>query len=595
MGALDPVLTEIGERLNSIDEKLGKINARIKMGSYAWVVAGSKTASGNPIIYSGPQMGFSVPPIVNEGSIEAGDIHISGMNVAGIPGIIIGRTPHHAWSMQVGHAHTTDYYIEAPSAAALHRIETIRVAGQSDVSLPVYRTSHGPVVNPMPFDPAFTDPIVSWKYAHWGYEFASLEAYLMLARATSMDDFGAAIEKIAVSQHFCYADRDGNIAYWMSGRDPVRPDGEWRLPQGVPFVTEPPMEWDAAALIDRSHDRNAAKGFYGGWNNKAHPAYDNAYNSANDIYGPFQRAHVIYDYLETHDNLTFAEVRDLALNIATTDSFNGGGNPWPFVQADFEAAVAGSPTAEHQAAIDLLNAWDGHFVAGGPSQWVDGADRADAWMLLDRWLAACLRLTFQDEFAGAGLDYLGQNQNLLFNVFLHGLPLAATSIANNYDWFAPSTSSGIILDALDNALTALGTCPWGTDQRGEIPFVHEMIGDLHTTPFASRSTYAHCIELDTVGPARIESMFPLGQSGTILMGSGGAPVYDPHFFSMAPVFDGFSPRPFELLASTVFPGDSNFDDDLDGSDLAVYANVFGVPGNTPLFRVAGWFGHFRPQ
>jgi hypothetical protein len=39
-----------------------------------------------------------------------------------------------------------------------------------------------------------------------------------------------------------------------------------------------------------------------------------------------------------------------------------------------------------------------------------------------RWLAACLQLTFQDEFAGAGLDYLGQNQNLLFNVFLHGLP-----------------------------------------------------------------------------------------------------------------------------------------------------------------------------
>ena len=38
-----------------------RATAKTKMGSYAWVVSGQKTASGNPIIYSGPQMGFSVP------------------------------------------------------------------------------------------------------------------------------------------------------------------------------------------------------------------------------------------------------------------------------------------------------------------------------------------------------------------------------------------------------------------------------------------------------------------------------------------------------------------------------------------------------
>ena len=593
--SIDAAVASISRRLSAIDDKLGKINARIKMGSYAWVVDGSKTQSGRPILYSGPQMGFSVPAIVNEGSIEAGDLHISGMNVAGIPGIIIGRTPHHAWSMQVGHAHTTDYYIEAPAAASLHHMETIRVRGQDDVSLPVYRTGHGPVVNPMPFDPAFSEPIVTWKYAHWGYEFGSLDAYLMLARANTMDEFGTAIEKIAVSQHFCYADRDGNIAYWMSGRDPVRPAGEWRFPQGIPYLTDPPKEWNAAVLIPRSHDRNPDRGFYGGWNNKTHPEYDNAYNSVNDIYGPFQRAHVIYDYLENNDNLTYADVRDLALSIATTDSFNGGGNPWPFVRTDFMAAVAGAPTSARQAAITLLESWDGHFVAGGASQWVHGMDRADAWMLLDRWLAECLKLTFQDEFVGAGLDYRGQNQNLLFNVFLHGLPGAGTTIVNNYDWFAPSTSTAIILDALDEALSELEDQPWGIDQRGEIAYVHELIDEIHTTPYASRSTYAHCVELDTAGPMRIESMFPLGQSGTILMNESGGPVYDPNFFSMAPVFDAFAPRPFALLAATEMPADENGDGDLDGSDLAVYAQNFGLPGSADLYRVAGWYGQFQPE
>jgi penicillin amidase len=400
---------------------------------------------------------------------------------------------------------------------------------------------------------------------------------------------------MAVSQHFCYADRDGNIAYWMSGRDPVRPAGEWRFPQGIPGVTFPPLEWDASVLIPRSHDRDAAKGFYGGWNNKTSPDYDNAYNSVNDIYGPFQRAHVIYDFLENNDNLTYADVRDLALSIATTDSFNGGGNPWPFVKADFEAVVAGEPTAERQAAIALLNSWDGHFVAGAAPQWVAGADRADAWMLLDAWLKACLELTFADEFATAGLNYLDQNQNLLFNVFLHGLAGSASGIVNNHDWFAPSTSSAIIIDALDNALTDLGLRPWGVGQRGTIAYVHEIFGEIHTTPYASRSTYAHCVELDTAGPARIESMFPLGQSGTILMDAFGDPVYDPHFLSMTPAFDGFSPRAFPLLAATSMPADAEPDGDLDGSDLFAYAQNFGLPGSADLYRVAGWYGQFQPE
>ena len=136
-----------------IVENLKKINAYVKMGSYAWTVAGSKTASGNPMIYSGPQMGFPVPSVVLEGSLRGAGLNISGMSVPGIPGIIIGRTPHHAWSMQVANAHTVDYYIESPDDVVWNRDEIIKVAGSDDFELKVYRTSHGPVINPMPYDP----------------------------------------------------------------------------------------------------------------------------------------------------------------------------------------------------------------------------------------------------------------------------------------------------------------------------------------------------------------------------------------------------------------------------------------------------------
>ncbi len=40
-----------------------------------------------------------------------------------------------------------------------------------------------------------------------------------------------------------------------------------------------------------------------------------------------------------------------------------------------------------------------------PPQWRFGAFKADAWVLQDAWLREVLRLTFEDEFMMAGLDY----------------------------------------------------------------------------------------------------------------------------------------------------------------------------------------------
>ncbi len=538
----------MAEMRSRIDENLKKINAYVKMGSYAWTVAGSKTADGNPIIYSGPQMGFTVPSVVGEGSIRAGGLNVSGMIITGIPAIVIGRTPHHAWSMQVGHAHTVDYYFEDPSDVILNRMETIHVAGGEDVILPVWRTAHGPVVNPIPYDPGTyvpdpSNPITSWKYSHWGYEFESMKAYLDIARATSMDEFGEAIELVPLSQHFCYADKDGNITYWMSGRDPVRPSGEWRFPQGA---VAPPLEWDSAVLIPRSTDRNNGQGYYCGWNNKTNAGYANSYNNLSYFFGPFNRAHVVDDYLSENDNLTFDDLRNLALNIATTDSFGGGGNPWKSVSDYFTAAVNNAPdapNADRSAALALLAAWDGHFVDGGNTEWAAGMNRADAWVLMDAWIDEVLKLTF-DELDSPFLEE--QKEVRLFNVLLHGL--MPGGIENNYDWCMPYGSYDVIIvAALDNVLADLGTRPWGEDARGTITFNHDMLGQVWEIPFSSRSTYAHCVEFGVAGPVGIESMFPLGESGTILMGEGGAPIFDDNFFTMTPVYDDFSHREFPLF------------------------------------------------
>jgi penicillin amidase len=543
---LGGVADRLRQRATDLNDSLEALNARVRMGSYAWVVSGDKTASGNPIVYSGPQMGFETPSIVTEGSIRGGGYNVSGMTVPGIPGIIIGRTPHHAWSMQVGHAHTVDYYLEAPQTVSFNRYETIHVLWGEDVTIPIFRSAHGPIIEPFPYDPSNPPSvIVSWAYSHWMREAQAIDAFLMLAKAESMAEFDAAIAMVPVSQHFTYADRDGNIAYWMAGYDPVR---QSYVDPRFPSIADGTMEWTGARRT-RVHDENVAKGWYGGWNNKSQPDYNNATNNYSYYFGPAHRAQVIDDYLSTHDNLTYEEVRDLALNIATTDSFGGGGNTWAFVADDFKAAVAADPSDDRNSAVAMLDAWDGHFVDGGPAQWRFGTSRADAWVLQDGWIREVLRITFEDEFRAAGMSWEDQPKTILFNVLVHAL-----AGQTYYDWFQDAAGTGdkpvgaeaIILRALDNVIETVGLGPYNA-QRGEIVYRHPIFGEFWRTPFSSRSTYAHCVEFDSNGPARIESMFPLGESGALYFNGYTTPVFDPNYFSMVPVFDAFMPRPFPLF------------------------------------------------
>jgi len=307
-------------------------------------------------------------------------------------------------------------------------------------------------------------------------------------------------------------------------------------------------------LIDRTTDLNTSPGFYGGWNNKSRAGYDSAPNATAKYFGPFNRGHVVDDYLRNNDNLTFEDLRDLAINIATTDSWEGGGNPWNFVKYDFVDAVTDAGlTTERQAALDLLAAWDGHFVDGGSSQWAWGENRADAWVLMDTWIREVIRLTFEDELGtGAGGLFGSQKTYMLFNVLLRGLAGESAGLPWNYEhWFlnlsdsgAPQTAEAIIVQALDTVLAGLGIPPWGIGARGKIPYNHTMLGLLHEMPYSSRSTYAHCVEYGRWGPVQIESMFPLGESGNI---GSFAPVFDANFFSMTPVYDDFSHRSFPLF------------------------------------------------
>ena len=548
------------------ERHLKEIGGWVKMGSYAWVVSGEHTDTGNPMLYSGPQLNFSAPVTISEGSIESDTLNVQGMVVPGVPAVLVGRTPHHAWSLQVGDAHSFDYYLEEPSNVALHRTETIIVAGAEPVTLNIYRSNNGPILFR-----AFNGPLVpgellfAWKYAHWGKELDLGPGILGMARATSLDEFDTAVRRIAVSQHIKYADKEGNIAYWMTGNTPVRPEGDYRFPQNL---DESRREWDAEVLEPMPHARNPEQGWFGSWNSK--PSVDWVDSASIVGYGPFQRGYMIQDYLASQDTFTFEEIRDLAITISATQNFAGGGYTWIELRKVFKDVVEANPTPERLEAIRLLEEFDGSFPLGGPEDITTTTELDDPWILERNWLRRVMFHIIEDEsndpFVVANLD---RHFQLMLRVLSDD-----PAVPIGYDWetnlIEPDdlTSDEVILRELDGLLERLGPRPWSADvgDRPSIPFDLLGIGPLHATLDLNRSTYGQCVEIGPNGPVRVETIWPLGPSGAIFANDNLEPISptgvlitgstdiekpeDDPMFSMLPFFENFIHRPFPLFGQT---------------------------------------------
>lgn len=552
-------LHELRDRVDDVfagtDRRLAELGKTVRLGSYAWVVSGDLTDTGNPVLYSGPQMGFNAPGLIVEGSLKGAGIEVSGMALAGLPGIIIGRSPRHAWSGQVAHAHTVDIYLDDPDEVYLHRVEYIPLnSSGATLELPIYRTQHGPVVAPLILDPDSLDgPVAVWKYAHWQKELTTIDVNLDYVMARNIEDFGDAMDRFCVSLHVCYADRRGNVGYWMAGLDPVRTGGaDPRLPQ----LGDGSMEWtDPVTYKPRKTIQNPDRGWIAGWNNKAGGGPAGGASPGHN-YGRFHRAHAMQDRLSDgveEGLLSFEFVRDLALEVSATDCCNlgsSGGNRWFYVHEAFIEAVESDLNPDRLEALTLMEQWDGYFPDGGPEQWTTSLLDADAWLLQDRWIQRVVELTFEDELDTESLSWNNQDRNLLFNVLLRALPGSNTSLQNRIDWFQnrsltpkPTDAAGIIVLALDDTLAALGPRPW-KHPRATIDYVSEVLGEVWSSPWLDRSTYAQVVEVGPDGPSRIESMIPLGQSGTILSGPAGEPLFDEDYFGFTDVFDGFLHRLF---------------------------------------------------
>jgi penicillin G amidase len=232
------------------------------IGSNSWVVDGSRTVTGAPMLVNDPHLAPAMPSIWYQAGLHCRQItpncpfDVTGFSFAGLPGIVIGHNQRIAWGLTNLGADVVDLYLEQVQGDLYRvgddweemttRTERIRVAGAPDVTITVRATRHGPLLSDHSgelTDVGQSAPVDGGDPGERGDGYAvamrwtaldpgqTADALFMLNAAQDWESFREAAARFEVpSQNLVYADVDGNIGYQTPGRIPVRDSGDGRWP-----------------------------------------------------------------------------------------------------------------------------------------------------------------------------------------------------------------------------------------------------------------------------------------------------------------------------------------------------------------------------
>jgi penicillin G amidase len=226
------------------------------VGSNNWVVAGSHTTTGKPLLANDPHLKLSTPAlwyfarIEVAASADAATLKLAGATLPAVPGVVLGQNQHIAWGFTNTGPDVQDLYVEQidPQDPTRYRTpegwstfettqEIIKIKGQADVVMQARSTRHGPVISDAgtnldvlgPATKAGSASAVDRRYA-LALRWTALDPKLdpvapgaLMQSATSVAQFFEATRGwVAPMQNMVVADREGHIGVISPGRVPVR-------------------------------------------------------------------------------------------------------------------------------------------------------------------------------------------------------------------------------------------------------------------------------------------------------------------------------------------------------------------------------------
>ena len=367
-GVVD-IWTDVVTALRAAEAPLGY--AETSPASNNLAVAGSRTASGRPIVAGDPHRAIDLPNVYWQNHLSCPDLDVIGLSFPGVPGFPhFGHNEQVAWCITHGMADDQDVYIETlrgegSAVEYLHddsweavevRHERIDVAGAEPIEVSCLTTHHGPIVA------RHGDVGLALRWTALIGADTTYDSLVPMLEASSVDELDAALEGWVVPvNNVLMADRTGAIAYRMRGRLAVRAqDNGWTAVPGA----DPAHDWTGVvADEDLPRWRNPTSGVLVTANNRisAHGPY-----VSHDFAHPARAARLDVR-LTGRDDWTSTSIAEL---LGDTHSV--------VAEAFAERLLLVPPTSALDAAAQaLLLDWDHHMDADSAAAAVYGACRAE--------------------------------------------------------------------------------------------------------------------------------------------------------------------------------------------------------------------------
>ncbi len=373
------------------------------VGSNNWVVAGSRTASGKPLLSNDMHLTLRVPDTWYMADLRAPGFHAAGVTLPGFPLIIAGHNEHVAWGFTALYADVQDLYTEKLDGkgnyqgndAQWHPLtvdrETIHVRGGSDVVVDVASTEHGPLLTPLL---AAGDPPIALKWTLYDPSLNTLPLYEMNT-AANWTEFSAALAQWNwPTQNVVYADDQGHTAYHAIGKVPIRgPDGKSDFDKPLPHETkDTPSEWgqewgqyNCAGICptyipfdDLPNAFDPPSGFLATANSRV-TTDKSPYPLTDDWESPY-RIERIYKSLDGRDQLTSADMLAVQTDIYSEVDQEMGHR---FAYAiDHTPGPEGNGGPELRQAADLMRSWDGRLTTDSAAASIVTQTRFALWSMI---------------------------------------------------------------------------------------------------------------------------------------------------------------------------------------------------------------------
>ncbi|MEX2553456.1 MAG: penicillin acylase family protein [Actinomycetota bacterium] len=446
-GDLAPAIDHLAEDLSAFAGVVGSGGA-----SNSWAIAGSRTASGRPLLANDPHLPPLLPSPWYLAHLTTPDWGVAGATLVGGPAVEVGHNGYAAWGITAALFDNADLFQEevGPDGTSLRSgdefvpcevlHEEIKVRYKRAMTEDVVVTPRGPVVSP-----ALDGQVGALSLGSFWLGDHPVEGFLRVHRTRSFDEFrGAFARWPGPDLNLSYADESGTIGWQLVGYVPRRKKGWGTIPlQGW----DPSVGWEEEPVpfAEMPHLSNPESGYLATANTRPYP----------DVAEPFLGVDWIDGYRLARILEMLARSSDWDVAAAQRMQLDEQSIPWREIK---RVVLETKPTnADTAVALRLLEEWDGTVSSDSP-----GA------AIFELFVAEMANRVVSAKAPRSSRWALGQGfgQLLPYTSFAYRRVGHLVQLLRNppEDWFGHSWNKEIA-DALGSVVRTLRS-KWGEDSSG---------------------------------------------------------------------------------------------------------------------------------